>query len=215
MALACRSIWKIMSKQVIEKKITQKVSRKEQILQALVAELEKNRNEKVTTVILAKAVGVSEAALYRHFPSKAKMFEELIIFCEQAIFGLITQILKNEAASTNQIEHIVSSILLFAKRNPGICTVLTGQALMGEKGELKQRVDQLFQRVETQLKQIFRQSELNKEISYGANSAVYADLILAIIEGQISEYVRTHFKSDPVKNWKAQWLLIQPKKIID
>lgn len=109
-----------------------KLSRKEQILQSLVSELEKNQTVRVTTAALAKAVGVSEAALYRHFSSKSKMFEGLIEFCEQSIFSLIQQILQNEQSLFVRCEHIVSAILLFAQRNPGICKVLTGHALIGE-----------------------------------------------------------------------------------
>ncbi|MFK5985049.1 MAG: nucleoid occlusion factor SlmA [Pseudomonadota bacterium] len=191
------------------KQQVKKINRKEQILQCLVSELEKNHSKKITTASLAKAVGVSEAALYRHFSSKATMFEALIEFCEQSVFSLIKQILTNEKSATNQCEHIVSTVLIFARRNPGICTVLTGHALVGEKEYLSERADKFFQRIETQLKQIFRQAELNKEISYTASASVYADLLLAIIEGQINEYVRTGFKSDPATNWKQQWSLIQ------
>jgi len=198
-----------MSQQKTSASKVNKISRKQQILQSLVAELEKNQNERVTTASLAKAVGVSEAALYRHFPSKSKMFEGLIEFCEQSIFSLIQQILDNESSLFVRCEHIVSSILLFSQRNPGICKVLTGHALIGEAPSLNERVDNFFQRIETHLRQIFREAELNKEITYAASSAMYADMILAIIEGQMNEYVRTGFKSDPVKNWPAQWTLIQ------
>lgn len=198
-----------MSQQKIQSSKVNKLSRKEQILQSLVSELEKNHNERVTTATLAKAVGVSEAALYRHFPSKCKMFEALIEFCEQSVFSLIQQILQNESSLFSRCEHIVSSILLFSQRNPGICKVLTGHALVGEDQSLNIRVDNFFQRIETHLRQIFREAELNKEITYVAASAMYADMILAIIEGQINEYVRTGFKSEPVKNWSAQWTLIQ------
>jgi TetR/AcrR family transcriptional regulator len=194
-----------MSKQ----KPLNKLSRKEQILHALVAELERNQNNRVTTATLAKAVGVSEAALYRHFSSKAKMFEGLIEFCEQSVFSLIQQILKNEKSVFNRCEHIVSTVLVFSQRNPGITKILTGHALIGEEQSLNERVDNFFQRIETHLRQIFREAELNKEITYAAASSVYADMLLAIIEGQINEYVRTGFKSNPVKNWHTQWKLIQ------
>jgi TetR/AcrR family transcriptional regulator len=198
-----------MSQQKTKTQQVNKLSRKEQILQSLVSELEKNHNERVTTASLAKAVGVSEAALYRHFPSKEKMFEGLIEFCEQSIFSIIQQILQNESSLVARCEHIVSSILLFSQRNPGICKVLTGHALIGEAQSLNERIDNFFQRIETHLRQIFREAELNKEITYAASSAIYADMLLAIVEGQINEYVRTEFKSDPVKNWPAQWALIQ------
>jgi TetR/AcrR family transcriptional regulator len=198
-----------MPQQDTQENKVNKLSRKEQILQSLVSELEKNQNDRVTTASLAKAVGVSEAALYRHFPSKSKMFEGLIEFCEQSIFSLIQQILTNEQTLFSRCEHIVSTILLFSQRNPGICKVLTGHALIGEDQSLNERVDNFFQRIETHLRQIFREAELNKEINYTASSMMYADMLLAIIEGQMNEYVRTGFKSDPVKYWSAQWALIQ------
>ena len=185
-----------------------KISRKDQILQSLVSQLEKKHSDRVTTAALAKAVGVSEAALYRHFSSKAKMFEGLIEFCEQSVFTMISQILKNESTLFSRCEHIVSAVLLFSYRNPGICKVLTGHALVGEKEYLHERVDQFFQQIEAHLRQLFREAELSKEITYSAASSIYADMILALIEGQINEYVRTNFSSDPVKNWHAQWAII-------
>ena len=102
-----------------------------------------------------------------------------------------------------------SAILLFASRNPGICRILLGNALVGEHERLLKRVDQFFQRIETQLKQLLREAELSKELHYSGKSHIYADLIVAIIEGQISEYVRTSFRSEPEKNWKEQWMVIQ------
>jgi len=190
-------------------KTPEKQSRKQQILQALVRELEHNPGQRITTASLAKAVGVSEAALYRHFPSKAKMFEAIIDFCEETVFGLIQQIIQNESSIFNRCQHIGASILLFSARNPGICRILLGNALVGEHERLLKRTDQFFQRIETQLKQILREAELNKELPYSGKSQIYADLIVAIIEGQISEYVRSNFRSEPEKNWQEQWQLIQ------
>jgi len=187
---------------------SEKQSRKQQILQALVGELEQNPGQRITTASLAKAVGVSEAALYRHFPSKAKMFEAIIDFCEESVFGLITQIIENEKSIYNRCQHIGSAILLFASRNPGICRILMGNALVGEHERLLKRVDQFFQRIETQLKQLLREAELNKELHYSGNSHIYADLLIAVIEGQMSEYVRTNFRSNPDKNWQEQWQVI-------
>lgn len=190
-------------------KSPQKTSRKEQILQALVSELEHNPGQRITTASLAKAVGVSEAALYRHFPSKAKMFEAIIDFCEESVFGMIGQILQNNENIYPRCEHIGSAILLFASRNPGICRILMGNALIGEHERLLKRVDQFFQRIETQLRQLLREAELNKELPYHGQVNIYADLIMATIEGQISEYVRSNFRQKPEQNWQEQWQLIQ------
>lgn len=191
-------------------KSQEKISRKAAILQALVQELENNPGKRITTASLAKAVGVSEAALYRHFPSKAKMFEAIIDFCEESVFGLINKILEKEAQPLKQLEHIGLVILGFAKTNPGISRILSANALVGEHERLGKRIDQFFQRIEAQVKQILRSAELNKQIQYQANAALYADMYLAILEGQIAEYVRSNFERAPDSNWQEIWQSLQP-----
>ena len=130
-----------------------KPSRRQQILEALAHELEMNPGERITTAGLARAVGVSEAALYRHFPSKAKMFEGLIEFIEESIFSLINRILKEEESSIKRCENILSLLLGFSERNPGLTRILTGDVLTGETERLRLRVSQFFERLETQIKQ--------------------------------------------------------------
>ena len=138
-----------------------KPSRKEQILQSLAHMLEAAPGGRITTAGLAKEVGVSEAALYRHFPSKAKMFEGLISFIEEAIFSRINRIMEDGKAS-DQVEQILTLLLAFTERNPGITRLLTGDALTGENARLHQRIQQFYDRVESQLKQVLRDAEFKE-----------------------------------------------------
>lgn len=191
-----------------------KPSRRQQILEALAHELETSPGERITTAGLARAVGVSEAALYRHFPSKAKMFEGLIEFIEDSIFGLINRILKEEAQVSARCEKIVMLLLGFAERNPGLTRILSGDVLIGETERLRQRVGQFYERLETQFKQVLREGELNKEVIYSAQTQVIATMLLAQAEGRISQFVRSGFKRSPLEHWDAQWRLLR-KAIFD
>ena len=140
---------------------TKKIDRKQNILEVLARELESNPGSRITTAALAKAVGVSEAALYRHFASKAKMYEALIDFAEDTVFGLINKILEQEKTVEKRCERILLLVLGFAERNPGIARVLLGDALVGENERLRIRVAKFFERIETQLKQILREANLS------------------------------------------------------
>jgi len=128
--------------------------RRQQILEALASELEKSPGQRITTARLAQAVGVSEAALYRHFPSKARMFEGLIGFAEEAVFGRVGLILAGSETALVRCEHILALLLGFAEINPGITRVLLGDALVGETPRLRERAEQFFRRLETQIKQV-------------------------------------------------------------
>ncbi|MCU7834637.1 MAG: nucleoid occlusion factor SlmA [gamma proteobacterium symbiont of Taylorina sp.] len=182
-----------------------KINRKEQILQTLAFELEKKPGERITTANLAKAVGVSEAALYRHFPSKAKMFEALIEFSENSVFGLINQITNEKIDSLQKIESITRLLLGFSSKNPGITRILSGDALVGENERLMKRADQFFQRLETQLKQVLREGELKGQLQYSGNISQFAEILSSFIEGQLSQYVRTRFAKKPDENWESKW----------
>ncbi|WP_198266525.1 nucleoid occlusion factor SlmA [sulfur-oxidizing endosymbiont of Gigantopelta aegis] len=188
------------------KKKATKINRKEQILQALALELEQRPGERITTANLAKAVGVSEAALYRHFPSKAKMFEALIEFSEETVFGLIAQVIKKQDGVFAQVEKIMAIVLTFSSKNPGITRVLLGDALIGEHERLLKRTDQFFQRIETQLRQILREAELKGQLSYQGNISQFAEVLSSFIEGQLSKYVRSRFVKRPDENWVRKWL---------
>lgn len=186
-----------------------KPSRRQQILEALADELETHPGERITTAGLARAVGVSEAALYRHFPSKAKMFEGLIEFIEESIFSLISRILKEESSSIKRCENILSLLLGFSERNPGLTRILSGDILTGETERLRIRVGQFYERVETQLKQVLREGEMNKEFELTIPVQAKANLLLAIVEGRIIQFVRSGFKRSPVESWSQQWTLVK------
>ena len=182
-----------------------KISRRDQILQAVVHMLEANPGGKITTANIAKTVGVSEAALYRHFPSKAKMFEGLIEFIEATIFTRINRIRSEHESTLSRIEHAMTLVLTFSEKNPGMCRILTGDALAGETERLRVRVAQFFERLETQFKQILREAELRDDKVTAIESGAAANLLLALLEGRIRQYVRSEFSHKPLTNWSVQW----------
>ena len=188
---------------------TSKPSRRQQILEALARELETHPGARITTARLAEVVGVSEAALYRHFPSKAKMFEALIEFSEESVFGLANRILSEEHRATRRCEKILTMLLTFSERNPGITRVLLGEALVGEHERLRERVSQFFSRFETQLKQILREGEQVMEIGPHVNIAAIANLLMAVVEGRMSQFCRSGFERSPMESWEQQWLALQ------
>lgn len=187
----------------------EKVSRKQQILESLAQELEKSPGERITTAGLAKAVGVSEAALYRHFASKAKMFEALISFAEESVFTRVNLILEEEKATTQRSAKLFYLALMFADKNPGITRVLLGDALVGETERLQTRVDQFFARLESQFKQILREAEIRDNIKANIPVDSACTLIVSVIEGRMHQYLRTHFKRSPVLQWEEQWNVLQ------
>ena len=182
-----------------------KTSRKDQILQALAHMLEHNPGERITTARLAQEVGVSEAALYRHFPSKAKMFEGLIGFIEESLFTRVTLIMNEEAQGFVACQRILTLLLLFCEKNPGLTRILTGDALNGETDRLRTRVVQLFERLETQLRQILRDAEIHEGLRTSLTHNATANLMLAVAEGRISQFVRSRFRRRPSENWDDQW----------
>ena len=185
--------------------MSQKISRKQQILEALAHMLESAPGARITTSALAKVVGVSEAALYRHFPSKAKMFEGLIEFMEETLFTRVSLILSEEEHVADRCEKILLLFVGFCERNPGLTRILTGDALAGETERLRQRVTQLFDRLETQLKQVLRDAEIKEGNRTRLPASVTANLMMATAEGRVAQYVRSEFKRKPSKNWTVQW----------
>lgn len=186
-----------------------KTSRKQLILEALAGELEKSPGDRITTAGLARAVGVSEAALYRHFASKARMFEGLIGFAEESVFARINQILEGEREIRARCSKVLYLLLAFADRNPGITRVLLGDALVGETDRLHARVDQFFARLETQLKQILREGRLRQDGELVTSPEAAANLMLAIVEGRMHQYLRTRFQVSPLDHWDDQWQLLE------
>jgi TetR/AcrR family transcriptional regulator len=192
-----------------------KISRRDQILQAVVHMLESNPGGKITTANIAKNVGVSEAALYRHFPSKAKMFEGLIEFIEDAIFSRTSRILQDFQQAEVRCEKTMTLVLTFAEKNPGMCRLLAGDALVGETDRLRQRIHQIFERLETQFKQILREAELREQKVTNLSLAASANLLNSLIEGRIRQYVRTEYSVKPTQYWPEQWQLISQQLLKD
>jgi TetR/AcrR family transcriptional regulator len=185
-----------------------KSHRRQQILEALAQMLEANPGNRITTAGLAKQVGVSEAALYRHFPSKSKMFEGLIEFIEDTLFSRVKLILNEEPSAAGRCEKMLMLLLAFTERNPGITRILTGDALAGETERLHVRVAQLFDRFETQLKQVIREAEMREGLRPAIPLPAAANLLMAAAEGRISQYVRSGFKRAPTEDWKLQWEML-------
>jgi TetR/AcrR family transcriptional regulator len=185
--------------------------RKQQILEVLARELELRPGVRLTTAKLALAVGVSEAALYRHFPSKAKMFDALIEFAEEAVFGLITKIMTDQPRAAARCAQIGSVLLQFAERNPGIARILIGDILLGENARLRARVIQFFERVETQLRQILRDATFSatEPIPDRATINAAANLLIAVITGRIGQFVRSDFRASPTAQWDEQWAMLE------
>lgn len=184
---------------------TKKTNRRQQILETLARELETHPGSRITTAGLAKAVGVSEAALYRHFASKAKMFEALIDFAEESVFGLISKVLSQETSVSGRCEKILQILLGFAERNPGITRILLGEALVGENDRLRVRVAQFFERIRTQLRQVLREANLSGDQRAALTIDAVSDAMMALVEGKISQYARSGFTETPTRYWDEQW----------
>jgi TetR/AcrR family transcriptional regulator len=176
--------------------------RRLQILQVLAEMLQNPRGERVTTAALAAKIDVSEAALYRHFASKAQMFEGLIAFIEQTVFGLINQINQKEESGLAQTRGILQMLLVFAEKNPGMTRVLLGDALLQEDDRLQDRISQVLDRVEASLKQSLRigQSQGNAPGSAGQDDvAVRAALLMSFVLGRWHRFARSGFKKLPTE----------------
>ena len=182
--------------------------RKAQILQTLAAMLEDPKAERITTAALAKRLDVSEAALYRHFASKAQMFEGLIEFIEQTVFSLVNRIQADEPDAMKQIEATVTALLGFAQKNPGMTRVLIGDALVNEDERLQARINQLHDRLETTLKQALRFALSEKEIPAAVDPTAQANLMLAFVVGRWHQFAKSGFRRDPTEYWPAQWPVI-------
>ena len=189
--------------------MTKRPSRRDEILQSLATMLESQPGSRITTAKLAAEVGVSEAALYRHFPSKAKMFEGLIEFVEEAIFSRVALICSEEEQAEAQLAKILHLLLAFTERNPGITRIFNGDALAGEHERLRGRVQQFYDRLEMQLRQILREAELREGKRTRATANATANLLMAFAEGRIGQFVRSDFKRAPTQDWEEQWALLQ------
>ncbi|MDD5240385.1 MAG: nucleoid occlusion factor SlmA [Sulfuricella sp.] len=178
--------------------------RKLQILQTLAEMLQKPQGEKITTASLAAKIGVSEAALYRHFASKAQMYEGLIEFIEQTLFGLVTKITSEENSGKKQLETVLPLLLGFAQKNPGMARVLIGEALVNEDSRLQTRINQLLDRLESTLKQSLRLAASQRELPVGIDAAAQANLMMSFVLGRWHQFAKSGFTRVPMEYWAAQ-----------
>ena len=176
--------------------------RKQQILETLAKMLESPKREKITTASLAAKLEVSEAALYRHFANKAQMFEGLIVFIEETIFGLINKISVEETDGQKQIQRIISMLLAFAEKNPGMTRVLIGDALVNEDEKLQLRINQLNDRIEVTLKQSLRIAET--QTGNKVDAEAQANLMLCYVMGRWHQFAKSGFKRKPMEFLQQQ-----------
>lgn len=182
--------------------------RKLQILQVLAGMLEDPKGEKITTAALAAKLDVSEAALYRHFASKAQMFEGLIEFIESSLFGVINRISEKETDGLHQVEHILALLLGFSQRNRGMTRVLIGDALVNEKERLQLRINQLLDKVEASIRQSLRVAATQDHLSPDADFGTLANLLLCYVIGRWQQYAKSGFVREPLADWAAQWPML-------
>jgi len=175
--------------------------RRVQILQTLAAMLQQPGGERVTTAALAARLGVSEAALYRHFASKAQMFEGLIDFIEQSLMALVRQVQEREAPGFHQAARIVTMVLHFAEKNPCMTPLMTGEALVLENERLQERMNLLFDKVESVLRQTLREGAATAPLNANPSTAtpaadaqVKASLMMAFALGRLQQFARSGFK---------------------
>ncbi|WP_334108441.1 nucleoid occlusion factor SlmA [Methylobacillus sp.] len=180
--------------------------RKQQILETLAKMLESPKREKITTASLAARLEVSEAALYRHFPSKARMFDGLIEFIEQTLFGLINKITTEETEGLRQTRRIVTILLLFAEKNHGMTRVLIGDALVNEDASLQTRINQLFDRIESTLKQSLRIAETQTGRKLDPESQ--ANLLICFVIGRWHQFAKSGYKRKPMEYVQQQLTLL-------
>jgi TetR/AcrR family transcriptional regulator len=180
--------------------------RKQQILEMLAKMLEAPQQEKITTALLAARLDVSEAALYRHFASKAQMFEGLIAFIEQSLFGIINKITSEEPDGIKQVHRIVNILLLFAEKNPGMARVLIGDALVNEDPRLQVRINQLHDRLEATIKQSLRIAET--ETDEALEPEARANMIISFVTGRWHQYAKYGFKRKPMEFVQVQLALL-------
>jgi TetR/AcrR family transcriptional regulator len=174
--------------------------RRLQILQTLASMLEQPDSERITTAALAARIGVSEAALYRHFASKAQMFEGLIDFVDQSVMGLIRQVTDREPAGPQQAGRIVALLLQFAEKNPGMSRVMNGEALVFEHERLQERINLLFDKIEAQLRQSLKTAEVP---TANAEVQVIASVLVAFMQGRLQRFARSGFKRLPSEHLQA------------
>jgi TetR/AcrR family transcriptional regulator len=175
--------------------------RRLQILQALATMLQQPDAERITTAVLARHLGISEAALYRHFASKAQMFDGLIEFIETSVLGMVQHLTDQHPAPLDQARRLVWGLLQFAETNPGMCRVMVGDALVHEKPRLNERMALFFDKLESALKLRLREAQ-------HPDPAGLAALIIDTVSGRLQRYVRSGFKRLPTADAQALLALL-------
>ncbi|HEY9035771.1 MAG TPA: nucleoid occlusion factor SlmA [Pseudomonadales bacterium] len=183
-------------------------ARRQQILETLARMLEERSGERITTAQLAAQVGVSEAALYRHFPSKTRMFEDLIAFVEESVFTRVSRILADNPHCDARLQQVIALLLGFSERNPGISRLMTGEALAGEDERLRHRINQLHDRIELTFRQILKDGERDHGLRSRQPVNVTAQLLLALTLGKILRFAQSGFRDKPAIDWPDQWQLV-------
>jgi len=183
--------------------------RRIQILQTLAAMLEQPGAERITTAALAARLEVSEAALYRHFASKAQMFEGLIEFIESSVFTLINQIMERDADAVQKAARIVTVVLQFGEKNPGMTRVMVGDALVFENDRLQQRMNQFFDRIESSLRQVLRDgAQAQQSATPTVDAQVRAALMVSFVQGRLQRHARSGFKRSALEHLEASLALM-------
>ncbi len=183
--------------------------RRVQILQALAGMLEQPGAERITTSALAARLDVSEAALYRHFASKAQMFEGLIEFIEQSVFTLVNQIIERETDPATRVRKLVTMVLQFAEKNPGMTRVMAGDALVFENERLQERMNQFFDKLESTIKQSLREAATSDNAAAPTVDAqVRGSVVTALMIGRLQRFSRSGFKRLPSEHLEASLALV-------
>jgi TetR/AcrR family transcriptional regulator len=183
--------------------------RRVQILQALATMLEQPGAERITTAALAAKLDVSEAALYRHFASKAQMFEGLIEFIESSVFTLINQIMERDVDAAQKAARIVTVVLQFGEKNPGMTRVMVGDALVFENERLQQRMNQFFDRIESSLRQVLRDAaQAQQSATPTVDAQVRAALLVSFVQGRLQRHARSGFKRSALEHLEASLALM-------
>ena len=183
--------------------------RREQILQTLAGMLEQPGTERITTALLASKLDVSEAALYRHFASKAQMFEGLLDFIDQTVFGLVNQIIEREGDGAQKAARIIAMLLQFGERNQGMTRVMVGDALVHENERLQQRMNQFFDRLESSLRQVLKDAQVVRlSQTPTVEAQVRASVLTAFALGRLQRFARSGFKKSPTEQLEAALALV-------
>ena len=192
-----------------ERKRPKPGERRVQILQALATMLEQPGAERITTAALAAKLDVSEAALYRHFASKAQMFEGLIEFIESSVFTLINQIMERDVDAAQKAARIVTVVLQFGEKNPGMTRVMVGDALVFENERLQQRMNQFFDRIESSLRQVLRDAaQAQQSATPTVDAQVRAALLVSFVQGRLQRHARSGFKRSALEHLEASLALM-------